>query len=455
FYIMYNKPQISGNPESGIRNPELVSVFWFRRDLRLDDNTGLREALKAGDPVLPLFIFDTVILKKLSHDDRRVAFIHLQLSEIDKELRKYGSSLLVKVGKPVEVFGQLMQEINIRAVYANRDFESYGVQRDTNVKNLLAANGAGFFGFTDHVIMEPGSVVKADGKPFEVFTPFRNRWMKLFATDGRDRANGSDRAWPVTRFIEYIHTPIPSLEEIGFSTSNISFPKKETDSEKLAAYHETRDFPALDSTSRLGVHLRFGTISIRQLVAKAASLSETFLDELIWREFFIHILAFYPRVVNESFRKQYDNIRWLNDETAFKRWCDGTTGYPLVDAGMRELKATGFMHNRVRMVTASFLVKHLLIDWRWGESWFASLLLDYELASNNGNWQWAAGCGCDAAPYFRIFNPMRQQQRFDPNFIYIKKWVPEFGSKDYPHPMIDHEFARERCIRVYKGALRL
>lgn len=445
--------------EQGTMNKEQISVFWFRRDLRLEDNRGLSEALKAGLPVVPFFIFDVHILDKLPSEDRRVAFIHQELGALDKELRKMGSGLLVKRGDPVEVFSQLLEDYNVFAVYTNTDFEPYAIERDRKVKELLSERNISFYPFTDHVIMEPGTVVRPNGQPYEVFTPFRNQWINIWRRDRSqlvsEPSGTSERQRPVSdRFFQYNPPPIPSLREIGFNESDIAFPSKEIEIEKIVAYDQTRDIPALDSTTRLGMHLRFGTISIRKLAEKAFALSETFLNELIWREFFIHILAQHPEVVQHSFKARYDNIRWLNDENTFRRWQEGTTGYPLVDAGMRELKATGFMHNRVRMVTAGFLVKHLLIDWRWGEAWFASLLLDYELASNNGNWQWAAGCGCDAAPYFRIFNPIRQQQRFDPDFKYIRKWLPEYGTAEYPAPIVDHEFARQRCINTYKEALK-
>ena len=445
------------NKEQRTKNMEPVTVFWFRRDLRLADNRGLYEAQKTGLQVLPLFIFDSDILDKLTPDDRRVEFIHQQITEIDMELRKFGSGLMVKRGVPVEVFKELLLNLNIKTVCTNKDFEPYGIKRDQKVKALLAEREVEFCTFTDHLIMEPGSVVRSDGKPYEVFTAFRNQWLKIFEEQRKSKHPSThefESYKELTNSLLKFNPPaIPSLKEIGFNGSDFEFPSKEINIEKITNYDVSRDIPSLDSTSRIGIHLRFGTVSIRNIIKITASSSPVWLNELIWREFFIHILAFYPEVVHQSFKKRYDNIKWLNNEDNFRKWCDGKTGFPLVDAGMRELKETGFMHNRVRMVTASFLVKHLLIDWRWGEAWFASLLLDYELASNNGNWQWAAGCGCDAAPYFRIFNPIRQQQRFDPDFIYIKKWVPEFGTIEYPEPIVDHEYARQRCIKAFKEAL--
>lgn len=426
-----------------------VSVFWFRRDLRLYDNHGLLEALKSGNPVIPLFIFDENILSKLSHDDRRVPFIHRHVTNLHKALDQQGSGLLVMTGDPVVVFAGLMKEMDIAAVYTNKDYEPYAVSRDNQIRDLLATKNIRLYSFNDHLIFEPHEIVKNEGTPYEIFTPFSKRWIKEY----QEKDPVYYHSEKLFNYFSPVYTVIPELKELGFDRTEDWYPDNELPINLISDYSLTRDFPWMDSTTRIGPHLRFGTISIRRCVSTAIEYSSTWLNELIWREFFTHILAFYPEVTEHAFKRQYDSIQWLNDERMFSLWIDGMTGYPLVDAGMRELKATGFMHNRVRMVTASFLVKHLLIDWRWGEAYFASQLLDYDLASNNGNWQWVAGCGCDAAPYFRIFNPLRQQQRFDPDMSYIKRWIPEFGNTDYPDPIVNHEFARDRCIKAYKKVL--
>ena len=293
-----------------------------------------------------------------------------------------------------------------------------------------------------------GEVLKSDGKPYTVFTPYSRRWKEKLQEKGIGHYASEDKT---ARLLKCPQNPMPSLPDLGFDDFDVDFPAAQIDHGLIQDYGATRDFPALQGTSRLGVHLRFGTISIRELVSASIDLGETFLNELIWRDFFMQIIGHFPHVVDRPFKKQYENIRWRNDEKEFERWCQGTTGYPIVDAGMRELSQTGFMHNRVRMITASFLVKHLLIDWRWGEAWFAEKLLDFELASNNGNWQWAASTGCDAVPYFRIFNPETQQQRFDPKGEYVRKWVPELGTASYPRPMVDHKMARERALSAYKN----
>lgn len=427
-----------------------VSVFWFRRDLRLNDNHGLLEALKSGNPVLPVFIFDDNILSKLSTNDRRVPFIHRHVLNLNKVLEKQGSGLLVKKGDPVSVFIELLEAYNVTGVYTNWDYEPYAISRDKQLSDLLSERNIKLHTFNDHLIFEPHELVKNTGKPYEIFTPFSKRWISEYC-DREPVYYESEKYFP--NFYRPVLTSIPNLAELGFNYSDNWFPDDELDLNKISDYNLTRDFPWMDATTRIGPHLRFGTISIRRCVSTAIEYNSTWLNELIWREFFTHILAFHPEVTEHAFKRQYDAIEWLNDEKMFKLWVEGMTGYPLVDAGMRELKTTGFMHNRVRMVTASFLVKHLLIDWRWGEAYFASQLLDYDLASNNGNWQWVAGCGCDAAPYFRIFNPLRQQQRFDPDMSYIKRWIPEFGNNDYPDPIVNHEFARDRCIKAYKKVL--
>lgn len=419
-----------------------VSIFWFRRDLRLDDNTGLNEALDAGHSVLPIFIFDDEILKELPPDDARVTFIYESLFKIDQQLKKWGSSLRVYKGSPVEVWKEIIGEYTIQTVYANRDYEPYAISRDASVANLLAQNAIAFETHKDQVIFEGNEVLKDDGKPYHVFTPYKNKWLRILDDRGflvRDLAKKS--------FVQRT-SDFPSLEILGFIESAIKV--RPFDLSCASTYEENRDYPSIDGTSHLGPHLRFGTVSIRKIIQALDPSHEVFQSELIWREFFMQILYHYPRVVHENFKKKYDGIIWRNNEEEFDMWCRGETGYPLVDAGMRELNATGHMHNRVRMITAGFLCKHLLIDWRWGESYFARKLLDYELSSNNGNWQWSAGTGCDAAPYFRIFNPMSQVKKFDKEKRYVRKWIPELETDAYPEPMVDHKMARTRALETYK-----
>ena len=428
-----------------------IAVFWFRRDLRLNDNTGLFHALQSGLPVLPLFIFDINILDKLnSKNDARVTFIYNQLQKINSEIEKQGSSLKVLLDKPLEAFEKLNGEFEIAAVYTNNDYEQYAVQRDKEVETFLKQKGIEFHSFKDHVIFEHNEVLKDDGTPYTVFTPYSKKWKQKLE-------NIEIPEFPSQKHLHSLlkTTPFhfPEINEIGFVKSQIQIPEMNISEQLVRNYAEKRDLPALDATSKLGVYLRFGTISIREVTRIARNYSEVFLNELIWRNFFSNILWHFPHVENKAFKPKYDFIQWRNSEKEFDLWCRGETGYPLVDAGMRELNETGFMHNRVRMVTASFLTKHLLIDWRWGEAYFAEKLLDFDLASNNGNWQWAAGCGCDAVPYFRVFSPDAQQKKFDPQAKYILKWVPEFGTVKYHQPVVDHTFARERVLRIYKKAL--
>jgi deoxyribodipyrimidine photo-lyase len=429
-----------------------VNIFWFRRDLRLHDNTGLQEALKSNRPVVPVFIFDRDILDQLENKkDRRVEFIHNCLFTIQQELEKASSSLEVYFGYPLDAFKKLDEKYSIGGVYVNHDYEPYAIKRDKTIEEFLKGKGVQFLSFKDQVIFEKKEIVKKDGNPYTVFTPYSQRWLesleekpvKIHTTE--NLLNSLYKQDPVV---------IPSLDFMGFAKSNKAFPTKEINTNLIADYGNKRDIPSVDGTSHLGIHLRFGTVSVRQLVLQAKKLSPTFLNELIWREFFQSILWFFPAVgEGKCFKPQYELIRWRNSEKEFELWRKGMTGYPIVDAGMRELNETGFMHNRVRMITASFLAKHLLIDWRWGEAWFAEKLLDFELASNNGNWQWAAGCGCDAAPYFRIFNPALQTKKFDPELKYIKQWVSELNEFSYPRPIVDHELARKRCLEVYSKAL--
>lgn len=443
-----------------------ISVFWHRRDLRLVDNAGLYHALRSGRPVLPIFIFDINILKELPRKDARVEFIRRELSKIHRKLKEEGSSILVKHGAPEEVLRKLIEEYNVKAVYTNRDYEPYAKERDKAIAGLLREKGIEFHAYKDQVIFDRDEVLKADGDPYTVYTPYSRKWkekLKSEMVDWTDE-NGDEQSisyylkpYPTEDYFDrfYSTSPfeIPSLEDMGFAPAGIEFPPQTVPRKRIKQYDKTRNFPAVEGTSRLSVHFRFGTISIREKARRARELNTKFLNELIWRDFYAMILDHFPHVATRSFRPEYDHIPWRNNEEEFTRWCEGKTGYPIVDAGMRELNATGYMHNRVRMVTASFLTKHLLIDWRWGEAYFAEKLLDYDLASNNGGWQWAAGSGTDAAPYFRIFNPYSQQQKFDKNFEYIKKWIPEYGSEAYPEPVVEHKAARERCLEVYKKAL--
>jgi deoxyribodipyrimidine photo-lyase len=429
------------------KDKTVVNIFWMRRDLRLEDNTALFHALKTRENVLPLFIFNPDILERLEvRPDFRVNFIYKTLLGIKEALEKIGSSIYVAHGRPQDVFKKMAEEFHICSVYTNRDYEPYSVFRDIHIERLLKINKIEYYSYKDHVLFEKGELVKEDGKPYTVFTPYKNKFLEKF---NKEMVRPLNTLQYFHNFIRIRPLPMMSVEMLGFEPLNIVFPSKTLSQTLLEAYADNRDFPARNGTSKLSVHLRFGTISIRKVTALALLHSESFLSELIWRNFYSQILWFFPHVVTRAFKPIYDNIHWENNLEHFTAWCQGKTGYPMVDAGMRELNHTGFMHNRLRMVTASFLCKHLLIDWRWGEAYFAGKLNDYELASNNGGWQWAAGSGCDAAPYFRIFNPELQAKKYDPNGEYIKKWIPELGTADYPAPIIDHQFARERAIKRY------
>ncbi len=430
-----------------------ISIFWFRRDLRLHDNSGLYHALKKGIPVLPIFIFDKNILDKLEDkQDRRVEFIHQALTDIQDSMKALGSSLLVKYGTPEEVFPALINQFEIENIFTNHDYELYANERDDSVREFVNSEGISFETFKDQVIFEKKEVLSGAGTPYTVFTPYSRKW--------KEKLNDFYlKSYPTEKYYHNFYQTeafdIPSLEEMGFKSSGLRFPSKDVRDSLIKNYADKRDFPAIVGTSRLSVHLRFGTVSIRELARKAKGLSETWLNELIWRDFYFNILHHFPHISRgEAFRKDYDKIVWRNNPTEFKAWCEGKTGYPIVDAGMRELNATGFMHNRVRMIVASFLTKHLLIDWRWGEAYFAKKLLDFDFAANNGGWQWASGSGCDAAPYFRVFNPTLQTQKFDKNLEYIKSWVPELNSFNYPQPIVNHDVARKRVLPVYQEALK-
>ncbi len=437
-----------------------MTVFWFRRDLRLEDNAGLYYALKQQKDVQPIFIFDTHILDKLADkDDARVSFLQETVHNLKKSLQALGSDLWVFYGDPQQIWAKLVSEHQIEQLYFNHDFESYAINRDAAIIQLLHRHNIGVASFKDHVIFEKSEVVKDDGLPYTVFTPYKRKWFaKLLSKTSVAKDSYYFKAYPTEKYYGNFnaHTalaPMIPLTAMGFEKSSITFPSSVVMQSLIKAYDENRNFPAINGTSRLGLHFRFGTISIRQKAILASQLNDTFLNELIWRDFYSQILHHFPHVEKGSFRPEYDNIVWRNDEKDFEAWCQGKTGYPIVDAGMRELVATGHMHNRVRMITASFLTKHLLIDWRWGEGWFARQLLDFDLASNNGGWQWAAGCGTDAAPYFRIFSPDAQTEKFDKQKAYIRRWVPEYGTHKYPSPIVDHKMARERCLATYKAGL--
>lgn len=429
-----------------------ITLFWFRRDLRLHDNTGLYAALRGEHPVQPIFIFDTEILDELvDRSDARVGFIHESLQRIQEVLVDLGATLDVRIGKPLEVFKQLLDEYSIAAVYTNEDYEPYARKRDESVQQLLAKKKIAFQSFKDQVVFAKDEVLKDDGKPYTVFTPYSRKWRARLQVDPI-RLHPSEKH--MDRFYRTSLRSLPTLRAIGFEKSSIEFPPSKWDATLIKKYAQQRDLPGVTGTSRLGVHLRFGTISVRELATQAAAWSESFVNELIWRDFYHTILWHFPKVVHQSFKPEYDSISWRNHEKDFEAWCAGQTGYPIVDAGMRELNTTGYMHNRVRMIVASFLTKHLLIDWRWGEAYFAQKLLDFDLAANNGGWQWAAGSGCDAAPYFRVFNPYLQTQKFDPELKYIRKWVPEWEEFTYPKPIVIHEEARKRCLETYAAALK-
>lgn len=421
-----------------------VSFFWFRRDLRLEDNVGLSEALKNNQNVIPIFIFDQNIISELPKNDARISFIYHQLKKMDEELKKKGSSMLIEHGNPIEVWKKLNDNYQIESVSCNKDYEPYALNRDKEVANLLKEKGIGFNQFKDQVIHEESEVMKDDGTPYTVFTPYKKRWLSKIDLE---------KIEPVDLDPQNLHrftSNFPILQQIGFVQSPIKV--IDFDLSQIKKYEEIRNFPAVDATSYLSPHLRFGTVGIRTILKKVKR-NPTFVSELIWREFFMQILFHFPSVVDQNFKRKYDGIEWRNNEEDFEKWKNGRTGYTMVDAGMRQLNQTGYMHNRVRMITASFLCKHLLIDWRWGEAYFAQKLLDYDLSANNGNWQWAAGTGCDAAPYFRIFNPMEQQKKFDSDFTYVKRWIPELENGTYAEPMVDHKFARARCLDTYKSGL--
>ncbi len=445
----------------------MLHIFWFRRDLRLDDNAGLYHALKSGKPVLPLFIFDREILDRLDdRADARVTFLHRTLEELKGRLEAMGSTLIVRYGKPLDVWAELAKTYEIDTVFTNRDYEPYAQTRDQQVGDLLAQRGIGFKTFKDHVIFEKKEVVKDDSGAYTVFTPYSRKWLAKLTTRTSTMPDAEGAPQPVSYYLKsypnaqyfgnfHKAAPLPgiALADMEFTTATLDMPPTTVARSIVVNYDKTRNFPAIDGTTRLGIHFRFGTISIREKARHAQHLNATYLNELIWRDFYSQILWHFPHVAERAFRPVYDRIEWRDAPEEFERWTRGKTGYPIVDAGMRELATTGYMHNRVRMIVASFLTKHLLIDWRLGEAWFAQKLLDFDLASNSGGWQWAAGCGTDAAPYFRIFNPSEQTKKFDSEWKYIRKWVPELDTPLYPKPIVEHTFARQRCLETYKAGL--
>ena len=434
-----------------------LSLFWLRRDLRFEDNVGLYYALydakQNGHQVLPVFIFDTNILDRLEDKlDRRVDFIHRTLTAMQNTLLAKGKTLQVVHGNPLEVFDEWIKQYEIISVYTNHDYEPQAIERDTQIETLLAKNKIAFHSFKDQVIFEKNEVIKDDGKPYTIYTPYANKWRAHWT-------NNVPKIHPSIKLLDYFldsqPLAIPTLQELGFDTTDLIVPPMNWEESLVKKYTDQRNFPAIKGTTQLSVHLRFGTISVRQLALKTQTINSTFFNELIWRDFYHMILWHFPQVgKGKSFKAQYDFIEWRNNEKEFQAWCEGKTGYPIVDAGMRELNTTGFMHNRVRMIVASFLTKHLLIDWRWGEAYFAQKLLDFDLAANNGGWQWASGSGCDAAPYFRVFNPRLQTEKFDKDLKYIRKWIPELDSMQYPRPIVVHEVARERVLAAYAKALK-
>ena len=426
------------------------SIFWFRRDLRFIDNHGLFKALTQSKIVNPIFIFDENITKKLDTNDHRLAFIKSQLNNLDKELIKFNSSLNIYYGSPIKIFEKIINENSIDAVFWNKDYEPYAIKRDKEIEKLLKSNNIKSFNFKDQVIFEEREVVKNDGSPYVVYTPYSKKWIEKFSNKDVKHFKSETFLSKIKR-LKKLNT---NTKTFDINESNIKPPKVNFNNDIINNYERDRNTPETDGTSKLGLHLRFGTKSIRSLVKKSnLSENKTFLKELIWREFFMQILWHFPETTTQCFKSKYEKIKWRNNMDEFNAWCEGKTGYPIVDAGMRELNETGFMHNRVRMITASFLCKHLLIDWRIGEKYFASKLFDYEQSSNIGNWQWVAGCGVDASPYFRIFNPYEQQKKFDKEKVYIKKWISEYETTKYPQEIVNHKLARERCLKAYKKAV--
>lgn len=427
-----------------------TTIHWFRRDLRIKDNTALFHALSQNNNVQCIFIFDENIINELPKNDHRVSFIYDTLVNINYELNKYGTSIKIFKGDPIDVFKKIILDNEINSIYFNKDYEPYTINRDNSIEKLLSKQNIKVKSYKDHVIFEEKEITKDDNKPYTIYTPYSKKWLKKIHETKITEYNIIPF---LNNFKKNKNLNIKSREELDFIKSDTLIYDFNSTDEIILSYEKTRNYPFIEGTSKVGPYLRFGLISIRTLVLNSINKDITYLKELIWRDFFSQILFNFPNVINSSFKNKYDNIKWENNEYFLNKWKNGETGYPIVDAGMRELNNTGFMHNRVRMITASFLCKHLLIDWRIGEAYFAEKLFDYELSSNNGNWQWAAGCGCDAAPYFRVFNPYTQQEKFDKGFNYIKKWVPEYNSNKYAKPLVNHKEARIKAIEHYKKYL--
>jgi deoxyribodipyrimidine photo-lyase len=467
-----------------------ASLFWFRRDLRDEDNAGLYYALTSSQRVYCAFIFDREILDRLpARADRRVQFIWESVRELKQALRSRGGDLVILHERATEAIPALARRLGAQAVFANGDYEPAAVARDARVEAALAADGRRFHRAKDHVVFEKDEVLTQAGGRFVVFTPYRNAWLKKVDEFFL-------KAYPVARHAQRLAAPpfaceIPALEALGFARTDLAaIPVHAGMSgarglfadflSRIGDYKALRDFPGEKAVSFLSVHNRFGTISIRELARHAWTRrgegAATWLAELIWRDFYFQILWHNPHAANSAFRPEYDALAWPNDERLFRAWCDARTGFPIVDAAMRQLSQTGYMHNRLRMIVASFLVKDLLVDWRWGEKHFADNLIDFDLAANNGGWQWAASTGCDAQPYFRIFNPVSQSERFDPRGVFVRRYVPELArvgdrfihapwtmgreqqqacgcviGRDYPAPVVDHAMQREKALSLYKA----
>lgn len=426
----------------------MKNFVWLRRDLRIEDNTALHNALEKHEKVQVVFIFDSNILEELTKDDARVNFIYNSLEKINKQLSKYNSSIKCYSGDPELIWKKILDKNQVNSLHFNRDYEPYACLRDDKIIEMFSQQGIECTTYKDQVIFEKDEVVKNDGLPYTIYTPYKNKWLAKYAT-----YESKPLAYSKFNNLNKEQEVFPNRESLGIESSTIIV--KPFTLAQLDNYATTRDYPSTDGTSYLSPHLRFGTISVRQVIEMLGKEDEIFLSELIWREFFMQILAHFPRVQTNNFKTKYDAIVWRNNDEDFDKWCKGETGYPIVDAGMRQLNATGYMHNRVRMITAGFLCKHLLIDWKWGEAYFAEKLLDYDLSANNGNWQWSAGTGCDSAPYFRIFNPTEQIKKFDKELKYIRTWIKDFDELTYPKPMVDHKFARERCLKTYKEGLAM
>lgn len=466
------------------------SLVWFRRDLRDYDHAALYHALKSSKKVYCVFVFDTAILNQLNDKaDRRVEFIWESVRELKASLQKHGSDLIVLHGNAGDEIPKLANTLLVNTVFTNHDYEPSAIARDAHVAEQLNKSSIAFHHYKDHVIFEKDEVLNLSGKPYGVFTPYKNMWLKTVN-------DFFFKAYPVDAYLNNLAktnvSPLISLEDLGFKRTNLASMRLPTGmqggltlfndfKERMSRYKDARDFPAIKGVSYLSVHLRFGTISIRHLAREAMQAAntgaQTWLSELIWRDFYVQILHHNPSVAaGRAYKVEFESLKFPNDTALFQAWCDGKTGYPLVDAAMRQLNTTGFMHNRLRMVAASFLVKDLLIDWRWGERYFAEKLIDFDLSANNGGWQWAASTGCDAQPWFRIFNPITQSERFDAQGKFIRKYVPELTKcndkeihapwlipplrlqelnlsigKDYAAPVVDHATQRLQALALYKN----